>query len=252
MAAPLQPPDLNRVRRQAQAAGSRVRWANTSTRGNVAGEEHRPPARDRSAHHEIDEHHESHRHRQHEPQGKEAEAAHPRRKPIERRRAPGHWSRARRRDTAERGSFLEEFAAERAGHAGGDPLAKGATRGRTSRDRRPRSSKGEGYRSRLSGGVSPGVAGVCEDGRTMKLFVTGAAGFIGSNYVRHVLETSDDEVTVYDALTYAGNREPPRPRRHPLHVRPGRHLRPRRREPRMGVTMRSSTSRPRATSTGRS
>ena len=39
----------------------------------------------------------------------------------------------------------------------------------------------------------------------MKLFVTGGAGFIGSNYVRHVLGTSDDEVTVYDALTYAGN-----------------------------------------------
>ena len=40
----------------------------------------------------------------------------------------------------------------------------------------------------------------------MKLFVTGGAGFIGSNYVRHVLGTSDDEVTVFDALTYAGNR----------------------------------------------
>jgi dTDP-glucose 4,6-dehydratase len=39
----------------------------------------------------------------------------------------------------------------------------------------------------------------------MRLFVTGAAGFIGSNYIRHVLATSDDEVTVYDALTYAGN-----------------------------------------------
>lgn len=39
----------------------------------------------------------------------------------------------------------------------------------------------------------------------MKLFVTGAAGFIGSNYVRHVLESSDDEVVIYDALTYAGN-----------------------------------------------
>ncbi len=39
----------------------------------------------------------------------------------------------------------------------------------------------------------------------MKLFVTGAAGFIGSNYVRHVLGTTDDEVTVFDALTYAGN-----------------------------------------------
>ena len=39
----------------------------------------------------------------------------------------------------------------------------------------------------------------------MKLFVTGAAGFIGSNYVRRVLATTDDKVTVFDALTYAGN-----------------------------------------------
>jgi dTDP-glucose 4,6-dehydratase len=39
----------------------------------------------------------------------------------------------------------------------------------------------------------------------MKLFVTGGAGFIGSNYVRWVLANTDDEVTVYDALTYAGN-----------------------------------------------
>ena len=39
----------------------------------------------------------------------------------------------------------------------------------------------------------------------MRLFVTGGAGFIGSNYVRRVL-AQGDEVTVYDALTYAGNR----------------------------------------------
>jgi dTDP-glucose 4,6-dehydratase len=39
----------------------------------------------------------------------------------------------------------------------------------------------------------------------MKLFVTGAAGFIGSNYVRHVLAETDHTVTIYDALTYAGN-----------------------------------------------
>jgi dTDP-glucose 4,6-dehydratase len=38
-----------------------------------------------------------------------------------------------------------------------------------------------------------------------RLFVTGAAGFIGSNYARHVLANSDDSVTVFDALTYAGN-----------------------------------------------
>jgi len=39
----------------------------------------------------------------------------------------------------------------------------------------------------------------------MKQFVTGGAGFIGSNYVRYVFDHTDDEVTVYDALTYAGN-----------------------------------------------
>jgi dTDP-glucose 4,6-dehydratase len=39
----------------------------------------------------------------------------------------------------------------------------------------------------------------------MRLLVTGGAGFIGSNYVRYVLSQTDDEVTVYDALTYAGN-----------------------------------------------
>jgi dTDP-glucose 4,6-dehydratase len=38
-----------------------------------------------------------------------------------------------------------------------------------------------------------------------RILVTGGAGFIGSNYVRHVLTHTDDEVTVYDALTYAGN-----------------------------------------------
>ena len=41
----------------------------------------------------------------------------------------------------------------------------------------------------------------------MKLFVTGAAGFIGSNYVRWLLANSDDTVTIYDKLTYAGNME---------------------------------------------
>jgi dTDP-glucose 4,6-dehydratase len=39
----------------------------------------------------------------------------------------------------------------------------------------------------------------------MKQFITGGAGFIGSNYVRYVLQNTDDEITVFDALTYAGN-----------------------------------------------
>ncbi len=42
--------------------------------------------------------------------------------------------------------------------------------------------------------------------RPQKLLVTGGAGFIGSNFVRHVLATSDDiEITVLDKLTYAGS-----------------------------------------------
>lgn len=39
-----------------------------------------------------------------------------------------------------------------------------------------------------------------------KLLVTGGAGFIGSNFVRHVLEHTEHSVTVLDKLTYAGNR----------------------------------------------
>ena len=43
---------------------------------------------------------------------------------------------------------------------------------------------------------------------TMKLLVTGAAGFIGSNFVHHMLETYEDvEIVNIDVLTYAGNLE---------------------------------------------
>lgn len=42
----------------------------------------------------------------------------------------------------------------------------------------------------------------------MKLLVTGGAGFIGSNFVRYMLETYPDvEIINMDALTYAGNLE---------------------------------------------
>jgi dTDP-glucose 4,6-dehydratase len=42
----------------------------------------------------------------------------------------------------------------------------------------------------------------------MKLLVCGGAGFIGSNFVRYMLETYPDIVLVnYDKLTYAGNLE---------------------------------------------
>ncbi len=42
----------------------------------------------------------------------------------------------------------------------------------------------------------------------MKLLVTGGAGFIGSNFVHHILgKYPDDEVITLDLLTYAGNLE---------------------------------------------
>lgn len=39
------------------------------------------------------------------------------------------------------------------------------------------------------------------------LFVTGGAGFIGANFVRHVVESTEHSVINYDALTYAANPE---------------------------------------------
>jgi dTDP-glucose 4,6-dehydratase len=41
----------------------------------------------------------------------------------------------------------------------------------------------------------------------MRVLVTGAAGFIGSTYVRMLLSRGEDEVVVLDKLTYAGRRE---------------------------------------------
>src|SRR5262245_17068681 len=37
------------------------------------------------------------------------------------------------------------------------------------------------------------------------LLITGGAGFIGSNFVRHVLEHTGDRLFVVDKLTYAGS-----------------------------------------------
>jgi len=39
-----------------------------------------------------------------------------------------------------------------------------------------------------------------------RILVTGGAGFIGSNFVRHLLATTEYRVTVLDKLTYAGSR----------------------------------------------
>jgi dTDP-glucose 4,6-dehydratase len=41
--------------------------------------------------------------------------------------------------------------------------------------------------------------------RTKRVLVTGGAGFISSNFVRHILQATPYEVVSLDALTYAGN-----------------------------------------------
>lgn len=39
------------------------------------------------------------------------------------------------------------------------------------------------------------------------ILITGGAGFIGSNFVRYILEKTNNKIVILDALTYAGNTE---------------------------------------------
>lgn len=41
----------------------------------------------------------------------------------------------------------------------------------------------------------------------MQLLVTGGAGFIGSNFVHHIIDSTNHNVTTLDSLTYAGDKQ---------------------------------------------
>src|SRR5271156_4771203 len=61
--------------------------------------------------------------------------------------------------------------------------------------RRNRREQNESFLRRRTPGSGP-----------MKILVTGGAGFIGSNFISHVLGLSKDHTVVnYDKLTYSGN-----------------------------------------------
>lgn len=44
-------------------------------------------------------------------------------------------------------------------------------------------------------------------GEMKRILVTGGAGFIGANFVHHMIAHSDSEITVLDKMTYAANRQ---------------------------------------------
>ena len=50
------------------------------------------------------------------------------------------------------------------------------------------------------------MTGGLRKGAKMKVLVTGGLGFIGSNFIRHILKKcSDYKITNLDKMTYAGN-----------------------------------------------
>src|SRR5204862_1131714 len=77
----------------------------------------------------------------------------------------------------------------------------------TSRTSTSRRSPPRATRAACRGTTPAGTSGTSSADNPVKLLVTGGAGFIGSNFVRHVLTTHpDDTVVNLDKLTYAGNR----------------------------------------------
>src|SRR5207248_741060 len=61
-------------------------------------------------------------------------------------------------------------------------------------------------RAACRGTTPAGTSGTSSADNPVKLLVTGGAGFIGSNFVRHVLAAHpEDSVVNLDKLTYAGN-----------------------------------------------
>src|SRR6185503_13741846 len=90
---------------------------------------------------------------------------------------------------------------------GGDGELQGArhrpARGQPHRPRGPRPA----HPHPPAGAAPHGRRSLPDRRRVMRQLVTGGAGFIGSNYVRHVVAHTSDTVTVLDKLTYAGNKD---------------------------------------------